>query len=158
MYFFWVCPYPPWVVDRSTNKFLYQRHIQLSRECALPRGLPPPKGHAHADPTAFEAWIARVFEERGRSLVECAKAVLPALGVEPPFLFDRNPNKEDDSSLSDSDDDMDSETPDLIDAAVDDADTAGAEAIDAAVEEVIDAAVEAGGETEGEGVEAEPEA
>ena len=137
---------PPWVVDRSTNKFLYQRHIQLSRECALPRGLPPPKGHAHADPTAFEAWIARVFEERGRSLVECAKAVLPALGVEPPFLFDRNPNKEDDSSLSDSDDDMDSGTPD--DKAADD---------DAAVE-AIDAVDEAGGETEGEGIEVEPEA
>lgn len=90
--------------------------------------------------------------------MECAKAVLPALGVDPPFLFDRNPNKEDDSSLSDSDDDMDSGTLDLIDAAVDDADTAGAEAIDAAVEEAIEAAVEARGETEGEGVEAEPEA
>ena len=151
MYFFWVRPYPPWVVDRSTNKFLYQRHIQLSRECALPRGLPPPKGHAHADPTAFEAWIARVFEERGRSLVECAKAVLPALGVDPPFLFDRNPNKEDDSSLSDSDDDMDAETPD------DDAENA-VEVIDAAVDEAIDAAVEASGETETEGVEVEPEA
>ena len=71
--------------------------------------------------------------------MECAKAVLPALGVEPPFLFDRNPNKEDDSSLSDSDDDMDSGTPD--DKAADD-----------------DAAVEAGGETEGEGIEVEPEA
>lgn len=151
MYFFWVCPYPPWVVDRSTNKFLYQRHIQLSRECALPRGLPPPKGHAHADPTAFEAWIARVFEERGRSLVECAKAVLPALGVEPPFLFDRNPNKEDDSSLSDSDDDMDAETPD--DEAVE-----AVEVIDAAVDEAIDAAVEASCETETEGIEVEPEA
>ena len=154
MYFFWVCPYPPWVVDRSTNKFLYQRHIQLSRECALPRGLPPPKGHAHADPTAFEAWIARVFEERGRSLVECAKAVLPALGVDPPFLFDRNPNKEGDSSLSDSDDDMDAETPD---DEADDADEA-VEVIDAAVDEAIDAAVEANCETEGEGVEVEPEA
>ena len=75
--------------------------------------------------------------------MECAKAVLPALGVDPPFLFDRNPNKEDDSSLSDSDDDMDSGTLDLIDAAV---------------EEAIEAAVEARGETEGEGVEAEPEA
>ena len=70
--------------------------------------------------------------------MECAKAVLPALGVDPPFLFDRNPNKEDDSSLSDSDDDMDSGTPD--DKAAD------------------DAAVEAGGETEGEGSEVEPEA
>ena len=76
--------------------------------------------------------------------MECAKAVLPALGVEPPFLFDRNPNKEDDSSLSDSDDDMDAETPD------DEAENAV---------EVIDAAVdEAGGETEGEGIEVEPEA
>ena len=82
--------------------------------------------------------------------MECAKAVLPALGVEPPFLFDRNPNKEDDSSLSDSDDDMDSGTPDSIDADTAGADTAGAE--------VIDDAVEARGETEGEGVEAEPEA
>lgn len=70
--------------------------------------------------------------------MECAKAVLPALGVEPPFLFDRNPNKEDDSSLSDSDDDMDSGTPD---------DKAAADAVD-----------EAGGETEGEGIEVEPEA
>ncbi len=79
--------------------------------------------------------------------MECAKAVLPALGVEPPFLFDRNPNKEDDSSLSDSDDDMDSGTPD--DKAADDA--AAVEAIDAAVDE-------AGGETEGEDIEVEPEA
>ena len=70
--------------------------------------------------------------------MECAKAVLPALGVEPPFLFDRNPNKEDDSSLSDSDDDMDSGTPDV-------------KADDDAVDE-------AGGETEGEGIEVEPEA
>ena len=70
--------------------------------------------------------------------MECAKAVLPALGVEPPFLFDRNPNKEDDSSLSDSDDDIDSGTPDD-------------KAADAAVDE-------AGGETEGEGIEVEPEA
>jgi|TARA_B100000401_G_scaffold272140_1_gene185541 hypothetical protein len=70
--------------------------------------------------------------------VECAKAVLPALGVEPPFLFDRNPNKEDDSSLSDSDDDMDSGTPD-----------------DKADDDAVD---EAGGETEGEGIEVEPEA
>ena len=78
--------------------------------------------------------------------MECAKAVLPALGIEPPFLFDRNPNKEDDSSLSDSDDDMDSGTPD--DKAADD---------DAAVE-AIDAVDEAGGEIEGEGIEVEPEA
>ena len=78
--------------------------------------------------------------------MECAKAVLPALGVAPPFLFDRNPNKEDDSSLSDSDDDMHSGTPD--DKAADD---------DAAVE-AIDAVDEAGGETEGEGIEVEPEA
>ncbi len=70
--------------------------------------------------------------------MECAKAVLPALGVEPPFLFDRNPNKEDDSSLSDSDDDMDSGTPD-----------------DKAADDAVD---EAGGETEGEGIEVEPEA
>ena len=70
--------------------------------------------------------------------MECAKAVLPALGVAPPFLFDRNPNKEDDSSLSDSDDDMHSGTPD---------DKAAANAVD-----------EAGGETEGEGIEVEPEA
>ena len=70
--------------------------------------------------------------------MECAKAVLPALGVAPPFLFDRNPNKEDDSSLSDSDDDMDSGTPD-----------------DKAADDAVD---EAGGETEGEGIEVEPEA
>ena len=84
--------------------------------------------------------------------MECAKAVLPALGVEPPFLFDRNPNKEDDdSSLSDSDDDMDAETPD--DEAVE-----AVEVVDAAVDEAIDAAVEANGETETEGVEVETEA
>mmetsp|Transcript_8868 Transcript_8868/g.40288 ORF Transcript_8868/g.40288 Transcript_8868/m.40288 type:complete len:202 (-) Transcript_8868:1656-2261(-) len=136
-------PLNQWIVDRSTNKFLYQRHIQLSRDCNLPRGLPPPKGHAHADPTAFEAWIARVFEEHGRSLVDCAKVVLPALGVEPAFLFERNPcrggsdgsDSEDnvDSKMLDEDEDVDLSVEDVVESAAEFA--AGSKDVDVKAED-----------------------
>ena len=75
-----------WVVRRSTNTFLYHRHIDLSRRGELPEGLPPPKGHANADPTAFEAWIARVFRDARGDLRATGEAVFPALGVEPATL------------------------------------------------------------------------
>lgn len=75
-----------WVVRRSTNTFLYQRHNELSRRGKLPEGLPPPKGHANADPTAFEAWIARVFRNARGDLRTTGETVFPALGVEPATL------------------------------------------------------------------------
>ena len=75
-----------WVVRRSTNNFLYQRHFELSRRGELPEGLPPPKGHANADPTAFEAWIARVFRDARGDLRATGETVFPALGVEPATL------------------------------------------------------------------------
>lgn len=75
-----------WVVRRSTNTFLYHRHFDLSRRGELPEGLPPPKGHANADPTAFEAWIARVFRDTRGDLRATGETVFPALGVEPATL------------------------------------------------------------------------
>ena len=69
------------VVSKSTNDFLYRRHNEMSRRGQLPLGLPPPKGRSHADPTAFEAWIARTFRKEKKCLRKTAEIVLPALGI-----------------------------------------------------------------------------
>ena len=69
------------VVSKSTNDFLYRRHNEMSRRGQLPLGLPPPKGRSHADPTAFEVWIARTFRKEKKCLRKTAEIVLPALGI-----------------------------------------------------------------------------
>jgi len=70
-----------WVKARSTNIFLFDRYRDLSSTGALPPGLPPATGQAHADPTAFEAWIGRVWQANGRDLSATAAVVSPSLGL-----------------------------------------------------------------------------
>ena len=59
--------------------------------------------------------------------MDCAKVVLPALGVEPAFLFERNPCRGD-SDGSDSEDNVDSK---MLD-----------EDVDLTVEDVVESAAE----------------
>lgn len=70
------------IVEHSTNNFLYHRYLSLAKENKLPDDLPEPNGHAQADPTNFEAWIGRVFTRCGGNLHATARYVLPALGVD----------------------------------------------------------------------------
>lgn len=70
-----------WVKERSTNIFLFDRYRELSAADKLPEGLPKVTGQAHADPTSFEAWIGRVWNESGKDLQATAAKVMPALGL-----------------------------------------------------------------------------
>jgi hypothetical protein len=63
--------------------FLFDRYRELTASETLPDGLPAASGNAHADATAFEAWIGSVFEKRKRDIAETATIVLPALGLSP---------------------------------------------------------------------------
>ena len=85
--------------------------------------------------------------------MDCAKVVLPALGVEPAFLFERNPCRGD-SDGSDSEDNVDSKMLDEdedVDLSVED--------VDLSVEDVVESAAEFAAGSEDVDVKAEdPEA
>ena len=51
------------IVRKTSNDFLYHRHLDLWNSNNLPDDLLPPRGHASADPRCFEAWIGRVFKQ-----------------------------------------------------------------------------------------------
>ncbi len=75
--------------------------------------------------------------------MDCAKVVLPALGVEPAFLFERNPCRNDsdgsdseanvDSKMLDEDEDVDLSVEDVVESAAEFA--AGSEDVDVKAED-----------------------